>query len=591
MTTASPAPPDRVDVSSWSDEASRDALDLLASSVAEMADFEVAAIRVRAYDGQLMCVAVQGDDPTRDALLGSVTPVDVVHRELERAESWGRFQFVPHDDEAEDHLADYAWIPELVPLDAPDAWHPLDLLLAVLRDEAGTVIGTLSIDLPRSGRLPGPVQRGLLERYAVQAERAVRMGIERAELAERLRLAEASRQIVRAATSRLDLAQALEECRRSLLVGYRGDFLVVRTYAQGNLPESGAPPTSLGGAVVDVVRRAVRRCWQEQRVALVAEHLHDDVLFTPDEHRAVVRLFTGYDVGVAMLVPLGSGAECLGHLILGRTDSTDMWSHEEQRAAFDVARDIGQAVSNAENYAREQQLVAELREMSTYKSQLLSTVSHELKNPLGAISGHLELLDEVADVPEEARYSLAAMTRATRRLNRVVDDLLLLAEYEDPDVAVTSAPVELGAIVDEVVELFAVRVQQRNLTVTVERPDQPLEACGQSDELDRVIANLLSNAVKYTPPGRSISIALRRREDEVEVAVTDQGIGISEADQAQLFTEFFRSADHVARAQPGTGLGLAICARIAARHRGRIEVSSVLGEGSTFRLVLPAPPA
>jgi signal transduction histidine kinase len=174
---------------------------------------------------------------------------------------------------------------------------------------------------------------------------------------------------------------------------------------------------------------------------------------------------------------------------------------------------------------------------------------------------------------------------------RVVDDLLLLARVGDPDNPVEPRPVDLRAIVDDVVDLTAVAAAQRRLTVRVEAPEQPLMALGDPVELDRLVANLLSNAVKYTPEERTVTVRLAQRGTEVELVCQDEGIGISESDREQMFTEFFRSSDPFAMAQPGTGLGLAIVARIVERHHGRIEVESELGVGSTFRVLLPAAPA
>jgi signal transduction histidine kinase len=105
-----------------------------------------------------------------------------------------------------------------------------------------------------------------------------------------------------------------------------------------------------------------------------------------------------------------------------------------------------------------------------------------------------------------------------------------------------------------------------------------------------VVLNVVSNAAKYTPAGRQVKINLHSTGDGVVLQVADQGLGISEEDQAQLFTEFFRSNNPEAVAQPGTGLGLAIVKRIVDRHRGTVTVESALGRGSTFTIALPAAP-
>ena len=106
-----------------------------------------------------------------------------------------------------------------------------------------------------------------------------------------------------------------------------------------------------------------------------------------------------------------------------------------------------------------------------------------------------------------------------------------------------------------------------------------------------MVANLVGNAVKYTHDGGRVTVSLRRAGDEAVLQVNDTGIGISPADQEQLFTEFFRSSNPEALAQPGTGLGLAIVHRIVARHGGRVHLTSELGTGSTFQVTLPVAPA
>ena len=130
-------------------------------------------------------------------------------------------------------------------------------------------------------------------------------------------------------------------------------------------------------------------------------------------------------------------------------------------------------------------------------------------------------------------------------------------------------------------------MESKDLVVEVSVPEHPVLALGEREELDKVVLNVVSNAVKYTPEGRRVRITLEAATDVVVLRVADEGLGISEADQAQLFTEFFRSNNPEAVAQPGTGLGLAIVKRIIERHRGQVEVDSTLGEGSTFTVTLP----
>jgi signal transduction histidine kinase len=219
---------------------------------------------------------------------------------------------------------------------------------------------------------------------------------------------------------------------------------------------------------------------------------------------------------------------------------------------------------------------------------LIATVAHELRNPLTAIMGHLEMLETSPDVTAGIRSSLSVMDRGTQRLARVIEDLLLLAKVGDPHHPVSSAAVDLHHVVDEVVEMSSVAADRKGIIVSVQAQAGPVVAFGDADELDRLCANLVSNAIKYTPDGRTVTIELGRDGDHVVLSCSDEGIGISADDQRRLFQEFFRSTNPAAVALPGTGLGLTIVKRIVERHGGRIEVESELGKGSTFRVQLPA---
>ena len=126
--------------------------------------------------------------------------------------------------------------------------------------------------------------------------------------------------------------------------------------------------------------------------------------------------------------------------MLTRTHEDPDWSSVEMDAALDIGHDLGRAILNARTFEREHQLVEELQALDTYKSQLIATVSHELKNPLTAIMGHLEMLEASPDLTGTTRTSLAAMERGTNRMVRVVEDLLLLSKVGDPDNPVISCP-------------------------------------------------------------------------------------------------------------------------------------------------------
>ncbi len=284
---------------------------------------------------------------------------------------------------------------------------------------------------------------------------------------------------------------------------------------------------------------------------------------------------------------MGAGRECLGSLVLTRAIGDAEWTDAEVDAALEVGRDLGRAVLNARALERERELVRELKALDDYKSKLIATLSHELKSPLTAMLANIELLQEGEELDPSALMVLSAVDRGAARLVRVVEDLLLLAKVGDPHLPLLTRPVQLRDVVEDVVNLTSI-ADQRRVKTAVEGDPEGIVAMGDPAEIDILVTNLVTNAMKYSGPDATVSLTLHRDGNWVVFTCEDQGIGISPADRTQLFREFFRSDNSAVKAQPGTGLGLTIVDRILTRHSGRIEVDSVLGEGSTFRVFLPA---
>ncbi len=580
-----------------SDAPSRDALELIAEGVTQLAGFGIAAISVVRDDGKLEVMAVAGSDEARKHLQGRRTPVAQLMTELEKADEWGLLRFVPHErlDRGEEP---WGWVPDMAAATGPDAWHPLDLLVAPLLDDDGLLRGTLAMDLPTDGMRPGAAQRKVLQQYAEQAGRAVVTALEREKLASRVRLAEAARKIVRSASTSAEFSvdRIMLDSRDALAEGFQARGMWIQTFDEdglgtGAVYSSDGTKIVLPGELIGIAESAARRAWALQRVEVVCRERPFGPTITPEQGEEVLTFLESIGIASILFAPLGAGPECLGNLVLTRLPGAPDWTEVEGTTALDIGHDLGRAVLNARAFEREHQLVEELRALDTYKSELIATVAHELKNPLTAIVGHLEMLDASPDFSGTARTSLSAMDRSASRMVRVIDDLLLLSKVGDPNTPVIAAPVDLHSIVDDIVDLTSVASRRKGLRVDVEAPPGRVLAMGDADELDRVCANLVSNAVKYTPDGGSVVVRLSREGDQVVIACIDEGIGISKDDQQQLFTEFFRSTNPEAVAQPGTGLGLAIVSRIVTRHHGRIEVDSELGLGSTFRVFLPAAPA
>ncbi len=589
--------PDPAITAQGPDQVFRDALQLIAEGVSEIVGFQLACISVvrTAPDGrqELEVIADAGDDNS-EIIIGRRTPLAALLLEIEQAEVWGQFRFLPHDRLQSDDVEDtYGWVvPDIEMIDAPDAWHPLDLLVALLHDDQGELRGTLAIDVPDNGRRPGPEQRGKLERFAELAGRAVVTTLEREELSEQVRLADTARTIVRNASAQRDLSEILRECQAGLVEGFRSQGSWIQTFDEdgrgsGAIYSSNGQEVQLPDALVDLAERSARDCWADQNAVIVTgSHLVTDVL-DPAEQARILDFLDSIGVASLLFVPLGAGAECLGNLVLTRTRSWE-WTELDRQAALDIGHDLGRVVLNARTFQREHELVVELQALDTYKSQLIATVSHELKNPLTAINGYLELLDGSEDLTHADRAAIDAMGRGTARLSRVVEDLLLMSKVGDPHHQMVAASVDVTQIVGDVAELVDITARQKQLHVAVDLPVTPVTALGDASEIDRLVTNLVSNAVKYTPSGRRVEIRASRENDSVRIEVSDEGLGISESDQEHLFEEFFRSTNPEATSLPGTGLGLAIVKRIVERHGGRIDVDTKLGAGSRFTVVLPA---
>lgn len=220
---------------------------MVADGVVEVVGFEVSAISDM-VEGFMEVIAVAGDDAARQQLLGTRTPASDFADEFALAESWGALRFIPHERLPEGF--GMGWVPDLQPLDVPDAWHPLDALFAPLSTPTGELVDLLSVDLPRDRRRPGPFQREVLEMYAGQAAIAISNERQRSRLAEQVRLASTVRTIGRQTGGALDLDHVIDESVEPVASGLRCQGMWVRAFdGAGELPGRGRGATFPVGSV------------------------------------------------------------------------------------------------------------------------------------------------------------------------------------------------------------------------------------------------------------------------------------------------------------------------------------------------------
>ncbi|MEZ0349382.1 sensor histidine kinase [Mycobacterium sp. pR1184] len=225
--------------------------------------------------------------------------------------------------------------------------------------------------------------------------------------------------------------------------------------------------------------------------------------------------------------------------------------------------------------------------MEATRRDFVANVSHELKTPVGAMALLAEALLASADDSETVRRFAEKVLIEANRLGDMVAELIELSRLQGAERLPNVVAVEVDTVVAEAISRHKVAADNAKIEVRTDAPTG-LRVLGDQTLLVTALANLVSNAIAYSPPGSPVSISRRRRGDNIEIAVTDRGIGIALEDQERVFERFFRGDKARSRATGGSGLGLAIVKHVAANHDGSIGVWSKPGTGSTFTLSIPA---
>jgi signal transduction histidine kinase len=299
----------------------------------------------------------------------------------------------------------------------------------------------------------------------------------------------------------------------------------------------------------------------------------------------------------ALAVPLVSGAGVIGVIAV---EWTGELSRATRAAAEELALHMGLAVENARLTLRQHRFAEELaekvsaatarlRELDQAKTEFLSVVSHELRTPLTALQGFSELLLRSALPPERAQRCLVYLHTEACTLGRIVGELLDLSRIEaGRPLELRPEPVDLAEMIERNLEIFAAEHREHRFRWSAPGSEVALRA--DPDALDRMVKNLLSNAVKYSPRGGHVSVSACSAEDQpgmIELAVEDDGVGIPADQLPRIFDKYVRVPHPETATARGLGLGLSLVKALAEAHGGRVEVESLPGKGSRFRLLLP----
>jgi signal transduction histidine kinase len=252
---------------------------------------------------------------------------------------------------------------------------------------------------------------------------------------------------------------------------------------------------------------------------------------------------------------------------------------ERQRAEHDLADALGR-----EQAAREEAEVA-----VRVRDHFLAVASHELKTPLTAIYGNVQLLrrrlSQNEHVDERNRRSIEVAVEQTARLSRMIEMLLDISRIQTGMLTISRSQLDIGQVLRRVVQELEAGLERHRIELALR--NEPLIIDGDELRLEQVLHNLINNAIKYRPGGGRVDVCAERHNGHLEIAVSDQGIGIPASAVPYIFQHFYRADNADRRNIEGMGIGLYVVHEVIALHGGQIDVASQEGEGSTFTVTLP----
>ena len=229
---------------------------------------------------------------------------------------------------------------------------------------------------------------------------------------------------------------------------------------------------------------------------------------------------------------------------------------------------------------------SEAQRLDAVRRDFVANISHELKTPIGGISILAEAISEGSDDPQLVKNFSERMKIEATRLSHLVQEIIDLSRIQDKNTELASEMISLNKVVEEAIYQSKIQAEKRHIALQF-TAEAEVPFFGDRKQLVMAISNLIDNAINYSSENTSVNIVLRKVNDVAEISVSDQGVGIAEADLERIFERFYRVDQARSRETGGTGLGLAIVKHVIANHGGDIQVWSVPGTGSTFTLLLP----
>lgn len=339
--------------------------------------------------------------------------------------------------------------------------------------------------------------------------------------------------------------------------------------------------------------------WRENARLRVGEGIMGQVaasgkpVYVPDVHKVKDFIFFDRTFHSLLTVPLITKNRVIGTLSLDH-QLPDAFSADDERLATIAATQAAVAIENAK-------LLRDLQERATYltqaynelqradqlKNELVQNVSHELRTPLTFVRGYIDLLlnGDMGALSEQQRQGLEVVSTKTATVTQLVNNIMFLQQLEHSSLQL--AILDVVTVAKEAIAQAQADVNRQGLSLHLDVPPNLPLVLGDPERLAQVFQNLVDNAIKFSPSGGQVRVQLEDQPDCVQVAVSDQGIGIAQEQLERIFDRFYQVDGSVTRHFEGAGLGLTITKRIIEAHGGRIWVKSRLGKGSTFYFTLP----
>ncbi len=500
------------------------------------------------------------------------------------------------------NIADTNWVLENYPALQPVVGAGLKSLMVAPMVSEGRVVGTFHVQSKRflaySSKHEEMIQQVAAFAASAIAKSDLMSRIER-ESTERQILAEMGRII----GSTLDFGDVFERVADEVRKLLPADRLVITT-----IDDKAITITDRYISGLAIPRWDTQRNRQLQGLPTEAVVKEREATITHSEQELDSGLRTdglvesrGVGLNSAMFAPLISADRVIGTMNV-KSSIPNAYSISDREVLKAIALQISGAVAASDLYLktlrladeREKRLQAEseireLHRVNQAKSEFLSTVSHELKTPLTSILAFTGMLshNRSEELSETDIKQLEVIKRNGEQLDRLISDLVDVSRLQANTISLSPTRFDLNETLQHLEESLKPIVAAKSQVIYVTSPDGEITLFADKDRVTQVIANLTNNASKYSPNGTDIIVNVELDRDSVSVSVRDHGIGISETDQLELFTPFFRADNEATRAQQGTGLGLVIVKAITDMHSGSLSVKSKPGAGSTFTATIP----